>query len=201
MIKNIIFDLAGVLIEVKPEIFSTKLGYKEDEMEKLIKIIFNGIEWEKYDCLELNAKETRDELIKNNPQYEKDIKNILDNIEYKYMLFEIKETAEYLKELKNAGYKIYVLSDTPKECQDYNSKFDFFKYVDGGVYSYEVHSNKPCKKNYETLLEKYNLDPAETVFIDDKSENIEAAEKLGITGILFTNLAEVKQKVVQKLTK
>ena len=191
--KNIVFDLGGVLIDFKPEIFLEKLGYNIEEVEYFTKIIFYGEEWDKYNSS--NSIETRNELIKKYPKYSSDIEKIFDSIDYNYILFEIRDTAEYLKELKSKGYNIYILSDLSIDSYNHNRTFDFFKYIDGGVYSFEINSTKPNENNYKVLLDKFNLNPKETIFIDDRLINIEAANKFGITGILFTNLAEVKEKV------
>ena len=59
------------------------------------------------------------------------------------------------------------------------------KHFEGGIVSYEVGIEKPAKSIYEMLLEKYNLVAEECVFFDDKPENIKAAIKLGIKGVVF----------------
>lgn len=56
---------------------------------------------------------------------------------------------------------------------NYNKQFKFFDYITGGVYSFEIGTTKPNKNNYKVLLEKYNLIPEETIFIDDRLNNIE----------------------------
>ena len=107
----------------------------------------------------------------------------------------MKDTANYLKDLKDKGYNIYILSDMNADSYKYNIKFNFFNYVDGGVYSFEIGTTKPNKNNYLTLLKKYNLVPEETIFIDDRLENVNSADNYGIHGIQFTTLEEVKKKV------
>ena len=81
------------------------------------------------------------------------------------------------------------------DSYSYNKEFELFDYIDGGVYSFEIGSTKPNDNNYKTLLEKYKLIPDETIFIDDKLENIKAANKFGIHGVQFTTLDEVKRKI------
>lgn len=108
----------------------------------------------------------------------------------------IKEnTVKFLKDLKNQGYKIYILSNISGDSYKFVSQYDFFDFVDGGVYSYELHICKPNKEIYKKLLDKYNLEPKDTIFIDDMLPNIKSANELGINGIQFTTLNEVKQKV------
>ena len=195
MIKNIVFDLGKVLIDFRPENFLEKLKYSSKEVETLTKMIFYGEEWERYNFGDLSLDQVKDEVIKHYPNYVNDIKRIFEHMDYQYILFEMEDTAMYLKELKNEGYHIYILSDLSKDCYEYNKQFDFFQFIDGGVYSFEINSTKPNKKNYRALIDKFNLIPEETIFIDDRINNINAANELGITGILFTNLEEVKQKV------
>lgn len=64
----------------------------------------------------------------------------------------------------------------------------------GRVVSAEVHCVKPEPKIYELLLEKYHLQPEETVFIDDLEDNLEAARKLGIQTIHFTDVDSVRKQ-------
>ena len=107
----------------------------------------------------------------------------------------MKDTAEYLKELKAKGYNIYILSDLNEDSFKYNKQFDFFNYVSGGVYSFEVGTTKPNRNNYETLLKKYNLLPEESIFIDDNIDNVNMANELGINGIQFVALDIVKKQI------
>lgn len=107
----------------------------------------------------------------------------------------MKKTSKYLKELKDKGYNIYILSDLSIDSYNYNKRFKFFDYINGSIYSFEIGTTKPNENNYKTLLEKYNLIPKETIFIDDNLNNIEAANKFGIHVIQFTTLDNVKEKV------
>ena len=78
----------------------------------------------------------------------------------------VKPTERLVGDLKAAGYRLYVL-------------------FDGEVVSCEEHTVKPEPRIYEILLERYGLTPSETLFIDDREMNIEAAAALGIHGFVF----------------
>ena len=65
--------------------------------------------------------------------------------------------------------------------------------TDGAIFSYTVKQIKPDLEIYETLLNQYRLKPDECVFIDDRMENIEGAEKAGIHGICFETIGQVKE--------
>ena len=83
---------------------------------------------------------------------------------------------------------MYVLSNYGKNSFEINSPtYDFLKYVDGMVISYEICELKPDKAIYEHLLNKYDLKPEESVFIDDRQINVDGAVNCNIYGILFEN--------------
>ena len=58
---------------------------------------------------------------------------------------------------------------------------------------------KPETEIYTALFERYGLKPKECVFFDDREENIEAAGKLGMHGIVFTSKEEAEQKLDELL--
>ena len=97
-------------------------------------------------------------------------------------------TIPMIQDLKDKGYKVYYLSNWSAWTHDLlqeAGKFDFLKYMDGGVFSYDVGYRKPDPEIYQILLNRYKINPEEAVFFDDRKENIEAANKMGIHGILF----------------
>lgn len=199
MIKNMVFDLGGVLIDFNEKNYLQKIGLNKDDVLLFSNIIFHSSDWGDYNTSKYNLLETKNNLIKKYPTYTQKINYIFDNLDFQYILFEIKDTAKYLIELKKKNYNIFVLSDASKDCYEYFKIFEFFKFVDGAVYSFEVGFNKPNEKNYTTLLNKYNLIPEETIFIDDKLENIDMANKFNIHAILFTNLEDLKNKILKLL--
>ena len=200
MIKNIVFDIGGVLVDYMPKRYLKYIGFSDEEAKLFNNIIFWGKEWFEYSSNKYDVNKMKELLLKNYPQYANKINKIITNIDYYYILFEKIDTTQYLKQLKNEGYRIYLLSDLNIDSYNFNKQFDFFNYIDGGVYSFEVGSTKPNEINYKTLLNKYDLIPNETIFIDDNMNNINAGSKLGIISILFTNLKQVKEEVIDKIS-
>ena len=94
-------------------------------------------------------------------------------------------TERLVGDLKAAGYRLYVLSNMSREFIAFLRRFPVYRLFDGEVVSCEEGTVKPEPRIYEILLERYGLDPAETLFIDDRAANIVAAEGLGIAGYLF----------------
>ena len=98
---------------------------------------------------------------------------------------QVAPTAELIAELKAAGYRLFVLSNMSKEYIEFLRKMDVFKYFDGEIISCETALIKPEKEIYSLLLERYNLEPELTMFIDDRKENTDAAAELGIVPFHF----------------
>ncbi|MCX5923196.1 MAG: HAD-IA family hydrolase [Candidatus Dependentiae bacterium] len=97
------------------------------------------------------------------------------------------------KNLKSKGYKLYVLSnweaDSYKLVKKQNT--ELFNLFDGIMVSGEEKMGKPSPEFYKKLLEKYNLNANECIFIDDEINNTQAAQKLGIKSIVCKNTPAV----------
>ena len=97
------------------------------------------------------------------------------------------EKKERLLQLKKAGYRLFLLSNTIDIHWDYCVEL-LFPYQNHGVEDYfeqcflsqRMHLAKPNARIYEEVIRQANIHPDETLFIDDLKENCEAAEKLGI---------------------
>lgn len=94
-------------------------------------------------------------------------------------------------------HKLFVLSNMDNEMMKFLQQQypEIFSLFDGIVYSAQIESLKPDKKIYKELLNRYNLNPKETYFIDDQEENIEGAKAVGINSILYKNPSKLAQKL------
>jgi putative hydrolase of the HAD superfamily len=193
MIKNVIFDLGRVLINFKPMEYLTSLGFGEEKSKILNDLIFKSDYWYECDRGIYSNTELAEILCKENNKFENEIKTVLAE-EWVNMLTLKEDTVKFLKDLKKDGYNIYILSNLSEQSHDYLKNYDFFKYVDGGVFSYKLNICKPDPRIYKELFSKYSIKPEESVFIDDLQINIDAAKKLGLNGIVFDNINTVKNK-------
>jgi len=103
-----------------------------------------------------------------------------------------------LKRLKREHkYKLFLLSNIDKETSALLQKKygEIFSYFDKIVFSCEANLLKPSHKIYQFALEKFKIDPQKSVYIDDQPENIIAADKLGIRGVLFKSPAQAKKEL------
>lgn len=105
-------------------------------------------------------------------------------------------------QLKQSGkYKLYALTNWSTETWPIAlSKFDFLNWFDGIVVSGHEGIRKPAPAFYQLLLDRYNINPEEALFIDDNLRNVIAAQAMGIESIHFTS-AEELQKELEKILK
>lgn len=196
MIKNIIFDLGGVLLDFKPEVYLKSIGLSNEEAKLFVKLIWGSSEWSKSDRGQISYEKIIDGVSSNNPKYADKLRYALENKDNSLILSENFEACEYFKELKLKGFKLYFLSNVnPYDLKYDKENFEIFKLIDGGVYSSEIGYIKPEKECYEELLNKYNLIPEESIFIDDILENVEASKNLNIHSVHFKTLEQVKLDV------
>ena len=193
MIKNVVFDLGRVLIGFDPVAYLRGFGYPEETVQALHTIVF-GRDWYLYDRGDfLRIEDLAKATAERYPSYADQIYEVMrgDWVNIHYLM---PDTAAYLAELKRRGYRVYLLSNLSIDSYEFIHRYDFFHTVDGGVFSYQERSCKPEEKIYRVLLDRYSLAPEETVFLDDSPDNIAAAERLGIRGVLFTDLTSAKQQ-------
>ncbi len=191
MIRNFVFDLGNVLVDFDPKFYMQSFGFSEQEIQNLFRLVYED-DWRLYDRGDYGSvTDLCDAVCKKHPAYASAFKKILCP-EWVQIHTLKEETARYLSELKARGYRIYLLSNLSKESYDYISSYPFFALIDGGVYSYQEHICKPDRRIYEVLLSRYALREDETVFLDDAEANVEAANRLGIHGFLFSTIEQVK---------
>jgi epoxide hydrolase-like predicted phosphatase len=110
-------------------------------------------------------------------------------------LYPLKHSASIVNLLKE-NYKLAILSNHAKEWSEYmKEEFDLFKSFDDIIFSCDVGLRKPDLKIYEIALDKLKCDPDECIFIDDKKRNTDAAEKLGIKGIVFEEFSKLVENL------
>lgn len=192
-IKNIIFDLGGVLVDFHPKQGMKDMGMTEEAISQFEKHIFSGL-WEECDKIPYEMDEIKTLFKSHVVGYEKEVELLWDNLWKVTSVYPY--TEKWLRQLKDRGYHLYVLSNYGKCSFEINSKiYDFLKYFDGKVVSYEVKEVKPDARIYEILLEKYHLNREECVFIDDRFVNVEGAKKCGIKGLQFTTYEKTSKEL------
>lgn len=184
MIRNVIFDVGRVLVQFDCESALEQLGIT-GAARKAVRAATEGTkEWDEYDRSEKSDPELLDAMVANAPEYEKEIRLFWEHIGLTIRKFDY--ASDWIRSLKKSGYRVYILSNySTHTYQETKAELDFVDDADGAVFSFQVHKIKPEPGIYQALLEKYGLLAEECVFVDDRQDNIEAAEEQGIRGIVF----------------
>ena len=178
MIKNVIFDLGGVIVDFNPVKVITALFSKEDA-DLILGNFFFSEEWREIDRGTLTPSSAFEKYRNSlSPESFNKIINVIENWNEYMPAFE--DMYELIKRVKAAGMKIYLLSNIPPYIYRMIDTVPALKLFDGFVASCDLHLLKPEKEIYEHLLAKFNLKAEEFFFIDDTLENTEAAKLLGI---------------------
>lgn len=180
MIKNIVFDLGNVILKGSPNIVLDQIEIDKKQYESIKNNFFK--DWK---ALDLGKSTLREQLEKCKFDFEIDseIEEKLLHY-YKYRSFNI-EILELINELKEKGYKIYILSNNNTEAEEYLLELPDFEVFDGWIFSCDYQIMKPDSKIYNILFETYNLKPEECFFVDDSKRNVETGEELGMTGFVL----------------
>lgn len=198
MIKNIIFDIGNVLVDFSWREHMVEQGFSEECIEVLTRNMIQHPLWDELDLGIRHHTEVIADMKALSPEYAEEIKRYF--AEPMGIIRPRSRSAAILSSLKERGYSVYLLSNYPAWLFELHSAgFDFMPYVDGMVVSSYVKVMKPDPAIYNLLLEKYSLDPAECVFLDDRKVNTEAAEQLGIRSIVCTEQEQFEQELEELL--
>ena len=196
-IKNIVFDLGRVIIKFEPKEYIEQ-NVPEEKREDFYNGIFGSTEWLMLDRGTLSYEDAKKIFKERVPGADKQIDRLFD-VDLFEILQPIEENVKLLSKLKKK-YNLYILSNFHQPAFEHIfKKYDFFRLFDGHTVSCYYYLLKPEKEIYDTLIDKFNLIPEETVFIDDTKVNIDACEKEGIRGIHLPDYTELKQKLEEFL--
>ena len=190
--KNLVFDMGNVLIEWNSEKILKAITEDIHLQDLLRKEVFETGLWVETD----EGVKTREEVIeivtgKLGEDYRNEITQLL-RYWYKYADVFTK-VQDRIIELSKSDYSIYILSNTAFTFYDLVKEgyLPATSVAKGMVLSCEEKVLKPDEKIYNILLERYNLDPHDTMFFDDLPENIWGAARCGINGFVVENESEL----------
>ena len=196
MITTIIFDLGAVLIDWNPRLMYLTLFDNEAEMEKFLAEITTS-DWNEEQDAGRPLLEGTEILIQQFPEHEHLIRAFYGR--WDEMLGEaFHDTVAIFKKLKESGkYKIYALTNWSAETFPVaQARFEFLNWFDGIVVSGEEKMRKPTPEFYHILLNRYEVNAQECLFIDDNYRNILAAEKIGIECIHFISADALEAQLI-----
>lgn len=194
MVKNIVFDFGGVLINWNPHnLYDGYFGDKEKAQWFIDNICTS--EWNSQMDKGKPFSEGVAELVAIHPEWETEIR-VYQSRWHEMVTCQVLGMEELLKDLKAKGYPIYGLTNWSDETmQDEFKRWNIFRLVDDMVVSGREKLLKPDPAIYQCMLSRFKIKPEETVFIDDNLKNVEAAKALGIHAIRFENADNLRRQL------
>ncbi len=182
MIKNIIFDMGNVLIryDINELISKAPAQYRQVLKEE----VFMSLDWVLMDKGEIETEAAKSNMKSRIPdKAHKWVDSFVD--EWHDEIPPYPDMEKLVLELKEADYKIYLLSNASKRFHIFRENIAALKYFDGEFVSADWHLLKPDPAIYESFFKHFCIKAEESYFIDDNSLNILAANACGMVGFVY----------------
>ena len=192
-IDNVVFDVGNVLLRFSPEDFLKELVPERPELHAaLLQRVFRSPYWIMMDYGEADCRSAGDMMSLGHPELEPYIRRIMSG--WKEMRVTVPEGVAALRCCREHGKRIFILSNYGDDSfAVVEEKYDFLREADGRVVSSREHLMKPDPAIYRLLTDRYGLDPARTLFIDDSTANICVPLALGWQGICFNEAGKLER--------
>lgn len=179
MVKNVILDMGNVLLSFEPQIPLNAFCRTEEEKRIIFEELFQSPLWLEADAGHIKNADLF-ELVKPNvaPEHHEALKQCCDH--WDICMQPIDGAREFCRELKAAGFGVYVLSNASDKFYDYFERFLPLSFFDGVVVSSDIKMMKPDHEIFQYVMNKYGLEKTECLFVDDNLPNVEGARMFGM---------------------
>lgn len=185
-ITTVTFDLGGVLIDWDPRYLYRTLFDDEAEMETFLAEVTTPA-WNAEQDAGRPWVEAVDSLAAEYPDH----RPLIEAYHLRWpetLGAAIGGTVDILAELREGGVRLLALSNWSAETFPIaRPRYPFLDWFEGIVISGEVKAAKPDERIFRVLIDRHDVEPTETVFVDDSEANIRAAAALGFVAIRFTD--------------
>ena len=182
MIKNLIFDCGGVLVDFDPLKMMKTIGVPPKDTKRFYDAFFGN--WDEMDAGTINELD-----------YFENVYNLLPSRLYPYVekLIETRDelsnlypnVPKLLNKYKLEGYDLYILSNAPISFGKHIRSLPEMKYFKDTIFSADIKMVKPHQDIFEYAIKTFKISPQESLFIDDRSDNVKMALSCGFQGLVF----------------
>ncbi len=191
---NIVFDLGGVVFDWQPEAIISHFFDDEGERSLVRKEVFQHRDWIELDRGTLPLPDAADRGATRTGLSRQHIERLLEAVPN--FLVPIDATFDLIRGLGDTEHRLFVLSNMHlASAAHLEASYDIWEMFDGIVFSCRVKMVKPERQIYEHLLNHHDLEPTDTVFIDDVAENLSAAKALGIRTLQFLDPLQCEREL------
>ena len=184
MIRHIVFDMGQVLVQFSAGLFSERLRLSAEDAELIRREVLTTVEWVRMDRGTISDDDALARMCARLPQRLHDTAAYLVR-RWNDPIVPVPGMADVARDLKAAGYDLYLLSNAATRQHTYWHDIPGSEYFSGTFISADHHLLKPEDAIYQAFFQKFGLKPEECLFIDDSAPNIEASENAGMAGIVF----------------
>lgn len=197
VVKGVVFDLGGVVIDWNPMHLYTKV-FDGDEtkaanfLATICPSAWNERQDTGYDLMAATA-----ERVTKFPEWDREIRAYYGRW-IEMIGGPIAGTAALMAELKAAGIRLFALSNW--HCETFSriryrfKELDLFEKI---VLSGEYGRTKPDPVLYEIALNAYGVEREHLVFVDDSPRNVEGAAKVGLPSLLFAGADKLRRDLIE----
>ena len=195
MINTVVFDIGMVLVYFRWRELFADLGFEGEKFDKIAEATVHNPWWNEFDKGGMSVEEVLEKYIQRAPEYRDDIRKIYDYADEFVLLYDY--AIPWIEELKERGYKIYILSNWSEPAYEANkdTHLRFLKSVDGAILSFREGMIKPEQSIYQLLCSRFHINPSEAIFLDDNIANVRAAEKFGMGAIHFQTYEQARKEL------
>lgn len=184
MIRHIVFDMGQVLVQFSADLFSERLRLSAEDAELIRREVLTTVEWVRMDRGTISDDDALARMCARLPQRLHGTAAYLVR-RWNDPIVPVPGMADVARDLKAAGYDLYLLSNAATRQHTYWHDIPGSEYFSGTFISADHHLLKPEDAIYQAFFQKFGLKPEECLFIDDSAPNIEASENAGMAGIVF----------------
>lgn len=183
-VKNLVLDMGNVLLAWAPMDLARMAAKNEEDAKMLNSALFDTPEWGMMDAGQIDEAELLRAALGRAPErLHEALRRLLDN--WSAWMVPIPGADDFTRRAKEAGLKLYLLSNASKRFPGVLSSQPFHPRFDGMMVSAHEKMTKPDPRIYRLLCRRFSLVPQECLFVDDMAVNVKGAEQVGMAAMHF----------------
>ena len=193
MNKTVIFDLGNVLVRWDPQEILRRFS-DDAQKREAFRLVLSGQCWKVLDAGLIDYENALKFYAGELQQPVSEVERLMQTMRESLEPLPLGENL--LRDLHRRGADLICISNMPLHANRYlRQRYDYWPLFRGIVISAEVQLTKPNPEIFRYALDKYHLNPAQTLFVDDRQVNIDAAAALGIAGVCYQNRPQDVEQV------